>query len=108
MCLSSVYLNTSFVSNESAGFEEKNGVLTDIARFGQLRKIRKKQVRRYWIRDIFRNREEFDVLFEELKQDRRYFLHFMRMALERFDHLLSLVRPKIEKQDKKFRKAIKF
>ena len=84
--------------------------LLRLARLRKLRKLRRKQVRRYWIRDIFRRREECgacSTLFEELKQDREYFFRFMRMTPERFDHLLSLVRPKIEKQDTHLRKAIK-
>ena len=84
--------------------------LLRLARLRKLRKLRRKQARSYWIRYIFRHREEFGVsstLFEELKQDREYFFRFMRMTPERFDHLLSLVRPKIEKLDTNFRKAIR-
>ena len=46
MCLSSVYLNTSFVSNESAEFEEENGALTDTCKVGTTEKDKKEQVRR--------------------------------------------------------------
>ena len=36
----------------------------------------RKQVKQFWIRDILKNREEFDAfstLFEELKKDCEYF-----------------------------------
>ena len=85
-----------------------------LIRLHRLRRIsnlaRKKQARRYWVRDILRHREgfgTFHTLFEELTHDREYFFRFLRMTPERFDHLLGLVRPKIEKNNTNFRKAIK-
>ena len=85
--------------------------LIKLQRLRRISKIaRRKQVRRFWVRDILKKREgfgTFHTLFEELKQDREYFFRFLRMTPERFDHLLGLVRTKIEKNDTNFRKAIK-
>ena len=71
--------------------------------------LKKKQVKKFWIRDILKNREEFgafNTLFEELKKDREHFFRYLRMTPDRFGHLLSLVQPKIEKKDTHFRKCI--
>ena len=46
------------------------------------------------------------TLFEELKKDREYFFRYLQMTPDRFGHLLSLVRPWIEKQDTNVRKSI--
>ena len=71
---------------------------------------KKRQKKRFWIRSIFKSRKtngEFCNLIQELRtNDRQYFFRYFRMNPERFDHLLELVRPRIEKQNTRFRKAI--
>ena len=47
------------------------------------------------------------LLKHYLKKDRELFFRFMRMTPERFEHLLGLVQPRIEKQDTNFHRAIK-
>ena len=62
---------------------------------------RRKQVRRYCVRDILKKREgfgTFHTLLEELKHGREYLFPFLSMTQERFEHLLALARQKIEKQ----------
>ena len=57
----------------------------------------------------YRLREElgaFNTLFAELKDDHEYFYRYARMKPNRFQHLLSLVRDKIERRNTQFRKAI--
>ena len=68
---------------------------------------RKKNI--FWVRQIYKKREELGVfwtLLQELKQDREYFFRYLRMTPERFNHLHELVRNKITKSDTKFRKSI--
>ena len=54
------------------------------------------------VRDILKKREgfgTFHTLFEELKHDREYLFAFAYdTRKERFNHLLGLVRPNVEKQ----------
>ena len=70
---------------------------------------RNKRKRRFWVRDIFLQRDRFGVfhtLYQELKQDREYYYRYLRMSPERFSHLLSLVQERITKNDTRFRKSI--
>ena len=72
-------------------------------------KQKKRQHKRYWVRQIFRYRDQlgaFNTLFNELKDDREYFFRYLRMSPDRFGHLLSLVRDNIQRRDTVFRKAI--
>lgn len=74
------------------------------------RKVKKtKRNKRWWIREIYRNRDQsnrnlmVDLIFEG---DEAPFKNFTRMSKKDFKLLLSLVEPKIRKQDTTFRKAI--
>ena len=69
----------------------------------------KKDQRRIWVREIFKKREEvktFEHLYSDLRKDREYFFRYLRMSPDRFDHLLSLVKDRIEKRNTRLRKAI--
>ena len=70
---------------------------------------RKPRKRRFWVRDIFLQRQihgTFHTLFQELLQDRELFFRYHRMTPTRFEHLLSLVEDRITKQKTQFRKPI--
>ena len=73
-------------------------------------KVKKKQIRRFWRRGIFKKREkysEYFTLYQELRNtDREFHYRYLRMSKERFDHLLELIREKITKKDTVLRKAI--
>lgn len=64
-------------------------------------KQKKRRSHRFWVRDIFKNRVEkgaFNSLIPELRlHDREYFYRYLRMSPERFEHLLSMIGPKIRK-----------
>ena len=72
--------------------------------------IIKKQVKRFWRRGIFKDREvhsEYYKLYQSLRDsDREFYYRYLRMSKERFDHLLSLVREKITEKDTRLREAI--
>lgn len=75
------------------------------------RKKRKKKCkkRRFWVREIFLQREThgaFHTLFQALLRDRESFFRFHRMVPERFHHLLSLVEDRITKKETNLRKPI--
>lgn len=73
----------------------------------QKRKTKKK--RRFWVRDIFRQREvhgTFHTLFQEMLKDREMFFRYHRMTPNRFEHLLSLVKDRLTKEETKLRKPI--
>ena len=81
--------------------------LSPLQRLQCLRKKKGKKAREFWVFGVFKNRDSYGVfttLFEELKSDREYFFQYLRMSLDRFKHLLDLIRPAIEKSDTKFRK----
>ena len=70
----------------------------------KMRKIRRRRLKRkleksrrkYWVRPIFQKREEFGVfktLYPDLTADTELFFGYARMAVNRFDHLISLVTP---------------
>ena len=70
---------------------------------------RKPRKRRFWIRNIFLQRETrgtFRTLFQELLQDKELFFRYHRMTPSRFEHLLSLVEDKITKEKTNFRDPI--
>ena len=71
---------------------------------------KKKQLRRFWRRGIFRERilySEYFHLYQRLRDtDREFHYQYIRMSKERFDHLLSLIREDIMKKDTPMRKAI--
>ena len=66
------------------------------------KRFQKEKRRKYWVRPIFKKRKlfgEFHQMLNELRvTDREYFFRYMRMNLERFNHLLSLVQDKIHKR----------
>ena len=72
--------------------------------------FKKKQVKRFWRRGIFRDRKlysEYYTLYQQLRNsDRELHYRYLRMSKERFDHLLTLIRDKITKNDTKLREAI--
>ena len=62
----------------------------------------RKYKRSVWIRELFRQPGDFDILVNDLRAtDREYHFHYTRMSKECFDHLLTLISPKITKQDKR-------
>ena len=71
---------------------------------------KRKQVKRFWRRGIFRGRKlhsEYYTLYQSLRaSDREFHYRYLRMSKERFNHLLSLVRDKITKKNTKMREAI--
>ena len=72
-------------------------------------KQKKYKKRRFWIRNIFRQREihgAFHTLFQELLKDEELFFRYHRMTPSRFEHLLSLIETQITKMETKFRKPI--
>ena len=72
--------------------------------------IKKKQVKRFWRRGIFRDRKlysEYYTLYQQLRNsDRELHYRYLRMSKDRFDHLLTLITDKITKKDTKLREAI--
>lgn len=71
---------------------------------------KKKQKRSKCVRPLFAKRDtdgffaEFDTQLRA--QDPALFKNFVRMSADDFDYLVELLRPRIEKQDTSFRKAI--
>lgn len=63
--------------------------------------ISKRKSRRWWVREIFKNREKFgdsyNLVNEMMLTDRESFFNFTRMSFEQFDLLLLKVGPKIQK-----------
>ena len=72
--------------------------------------FKKKQVKRFWRRGIFRDRKlysEYYTLYQTLRDnDREFHYRYLRMSKERFDHLLSLISDKITKKNTQMREAI--
>ena len=72
--------------------------------------VKKKQVKRFWRRGIFRDRKlysEYYTLYQTLRDnDREFHYRYLRMSKERFDHLLSLISDKITKKNTQMREAI--
>ena len=66
--------------------------------------------RRVWVKDWVRRRDQEDFcakLYRELRDEEpALFNNFLRMNLERFHHILSLVSPLIVKKDTHLRKRI--
>ncbi|XP_057307667.1 uncharacterized protein LOC130645634 [Hydractinia symbiolongicarpus] len=73
-----------------------------------LTKLQRRKI--FWVREIFLRRKElgeYHRLFQELKvSDREYFFRYLRMSPDRFEHLLSLVGPVIQRQDTHMRESI--
>ena len=74
------------------------------------RLIKKKQIKRFWRRGIFRDRKihsEYYTLYQTLREsDTEFHYRYLRMSKQRFDHLLSLIRHKITKKNTKMREAV--
>ena len=72
--------------------------------------VKKKQVKRFWRRGIFRDRKiqsEYYNLYQTLRDtDREFHYRYLRMSKERYDHLLGLICKKITKKDTVMREAI--
>lgn len=71
---------------------------------------RRKKWRRQWVRQVLQNRDvygEFHHLVQELRlYDEKTHFGYFRMTKERFDQLLTLIGPLIQRSDTSFRKAI--
>ena len=69
-----------------------------------------RRTRRTWVRKINSNRVnlgEFHSLIQEMRlSDHDSFFKYFRMSPSRFDHLLSLIGPKIQRQNTNLRSAI--
>ena len=74
------------------------------------RLFKRKQIKRFWTRGIFRNRKlhsEYYTLYLDLREnDREFHYRYLRMSKEHFGHLLSLVRDGITKKDTHLRESI--
>ena len=72
--------------------------------------FKKKQIKRFWTRGIFRDRKlhsEYYTLYQQLRdEEREVHYRYVRMSKERFDHLLNMVREKITKKNTRMREAI--
>ena len=66
--------------------------------------------RRFWVRKIFQERKKYGlyhILTDELRLfDKEYFFRFVRMTPQRFEHLLSLVGPHLQRTTTKMREPI--
>ena len=71
---------------------------------------KKKQLRRFWRRGIFKERELYSEcfhLYQRLRdKDRVFHYQYISMSKERFNHLWSLIREDIPKKDTPMRKVI--
>lgn len=68
-----------------------------------------KRKRRWWMTSLYSNRGVYSgtMLLNDLqKESGDHFKNCCRMSYETFNQLLTLVEPKIRKEDTKFRKAI--
>nr|XP_058956579.1 putative nuclease HARBI1 [Pocillopora verrucosa] len=79
-------------------------------RWRRRQKRRNVKPKRFWVREISRNRKrcgEFHNLVLELRLgDRELYFRYMCMSPESFDHLLSLVSPLILKRTTKLREPV--
>ena len=66
--------------------------------------------RRFWVREVLKRRRQqsqYHILVQELQlHDREYFFKYLRMSPERFEHLLKLVAPFIQKKKCRSREPI--
>ena len=66
--------------------------------------------RRFLVRKIFQERKKYGlyhILTDELRLfDKEYFFRFVRMTPQRFEHLLSLVGPHLQRTTTKMRESI--
>ena len=72
-------------------------------------RTKKSRRRKYWVRPLFRAREEkgeFNIYNELRLHDREYLFRYFRMQPQRFDDLHSPIVHKISGDDTVFRKAI--
>ena len=71
---------------------------------------KKRKAKRFWVRKLYQERKSsgfFHVLTKELELfDREYFFRFMRMSPDRYEHLLSIVGPKLQRQKTHLREPI--
>ena len=101
----------SFNDNGSRKIEKR---LLCLIHVNNLKKIRlesklKKKNERIWVKNIFRNRERyetFNTLFQELKNDEKFFFRCTQVTSNIFNHLFELVRNGIEKQQHSFKKIL--
>lgn len=72
-------------------------------------KRRKKRVKRYWIHNLFRARDEegeFNTIFSRLKEDPEKFISYFRMSYLKFNELHLLLQSRIQKKNTRLRNSI--
>jgi len=92
---------------------DENDLLLAAASFVLMKALIKKKSktrrkRRWWMTSLYSNRELYSgMLLSDLQKDGGdHFKNCCRMSYETFNQLLTLVEPKIRKEDTHFRKAI--
>ena len=72
--------------------------------------IKKRKSKTFWVRKLFKERKSsrfFHVLTKELEMfDQEYFLRFLRISPNRYEHMLSIVYPELQCQRTHFREPI--
>ena len=71
--------------------------------------LKSRNKRTTWMKEIFKRKErgEYKNLYQELRSfDRENFFRYIRMSKDRFDHLLSMVMPLLQKQSTRLREPI--
>jgi hypothetical protein len=66
--------------------------------------------RKYWIRNMFRAREEkeeFQTLFGRLKDDRQIIFRYFRTSFSKFENLKQLLHTDIGKKNTKWRRHMR-
>ena len=74
-----------------------------------VKRPRRYQVRRKWIRDILSKRQEegaFSLLIPRLMSDKPHYRNYFRMSYETFSLLLSLVEPDLNRTDTQMRQCV--
>ena len=70
----------------------------------------KNTCRRFWVKKIFQERKKYGLYHiltdESLLFDKEYFFRFVRMTAQRFEHLLSLAAPHLQRTATKTREPI--
>ena len=72
-------------------------------------KTKRKKGRRYWVHPIVSNRllrGAFHTSFTELKEHPDKFVDYFRMSQESFDHLVTVIGPRVVRKDTNMRKCV--
>ena len=71
---------------------------------------KKRKSKRFWVYKVFKERKSsgfLHVLTKKLERfDREYFFRFLRMFPDRYEHLLPIVGPELQRQSTHIRKPI--